>query len=122
MTQEKKCTKCHESKPATPKYFGRNKKAKDKLKHWCIKCSRDYARWYNSTKGGDINLADKTKPYIELAKHNRIVIQMNDSSEEKIQELKETIKQFESVVGIDIVQKLRTLAKNFKIKISLEVD
>ena len=65
---------------------------------------------------------DITTPYIELAKHNKIIIELNDDSEEKLQELKKKILDFEKAVDIDIVHKIKDLLKNFKIKITLEVD
>lgn len=57
----KVCTKCGESKPATPEYFGRLYAGRDdRLKNSCIKCVAVYGlSWYNKRRGHQLTRAYK---------------------------------------------------------------
>ena len=46
MTKTKICVKCGKRKPATTKFFHRNKSCKDGLRGDCIECRRKYNRQY----------------------------------------------------------------------------
>ncbi len=73
----KKCSKCGESKPATPEYFHRNKSNNDGLRYDCKECSERYnqsekgkertRRYQQSDKGKESNIkyrqSDKRKKY-----------------------------------------------------------
>lgn len=50
-TTTKRCTKCGESKPATPAYFNRNKNLADGLNRWCKVCiAKAGKQWYEANR------------------------------------------------------------------------
>ena len=59
----KKCTKCKQIYPATPKFFYRHSSRKDGLDPWCKECKIEYHKIYYKKKNFNISLKQYEKLY-----------------------------------------------------------
>lgn len=121
MTATKQCTgPCRESYPATPAYFHRDKRLPGGLKYKCKICVGNYMRHLRA--GINRAPADPASRVIDLFKHNKMVIELNDKSAEKVQKLRNEISVFEKAIDIDIINKLKEVLKTVTVRITLEVE